>query len=322
MPRVRHLPSDEPRSEYDRHVHIDGLLRNESCPSHTELARRLGVSSKTIQRDFAKLRKRGAKIVLRLDGTGWRYQDKTFVLPTLYASSDDVVALALARRALARHTSPLGQHAGEAFDAALAALPAAHRENVRVLGESVVFTGYPSTPLQDGVWDSIVKAITGRWTLDLRYDFGERARDRRVDPYGLIVSDGDWFLHGFSHHHQARRTFFVPRIQRAEVRLRHFDLPADFSLEAYVANGFKGLQTDDGPVHEITLRFAPEVAHVAETRRWTDHQISERQPDGALLVTFRTSAMFLVEREVRAWGEAVAKIRDEELADSAASVAP
>ncbi|MDY7231838.1 helix-turn-helix transcriptional regulator [Hyalangium rubrum] len=64
--------------------------------------------------------------------------------------------------------------------------------------------------------------------------------DRRVDPYGLALRRGVWTLVGYCHLRQGLRTFHIQRIREMKVnpskpRTPDFEVPADFSLDAYVA---------------------------------------------------------------------------------------
>jgi proteasome accessory factor B len=65
--------------------------------------------------------------------------------------------------------------------------------------------------------------------------------DRKVDPYGLALRRGVWTLVGYCHMRQGLRTFHVHRIRELKVntarpRTPDFEVPADFSLDAHVAN--------------------------------------------------------------------------------------
>ncbi len=60
--------------------------------------------------------------------------------------------------------------------------------------------------------------------------FGYREIDRRVDPWGLLLRAGFWYLIGFDHGRDARRTYRIDRIE-GEVDVvdgETFERPADF----------------------------------------------------------------------------------------------
>src|SRR6202035_1457865 len=60
--------------------------------------------------------------------------------------------------------------------------------------------------------------------------------DRRVDPYGFIVSNGRVYLVGYDHNRTDMRVFAVDNVSEVRVTPQVFEKPADFNLDAYGAN--------------------------------------------------------------------------------------
>lgn len=94
----------------------------------------------------------------------------------------------------------------------------------------------------DAVW-------TGR-RLDLRYGEGER----RVDPLGLVLKAGRWYL--VAAHRSRPRTYRVGRITAAEVRDERAERPENFDLAAWWAGSAADF---DRAIRrtEVTLRVSP-----------------------------------------------------------------
>ena len=82
-------------------------------------------------------------------------------------------------------------------------------------------------------------------------------------------------------------------------------MPKGFDLRKYTEAGFQGLQSDGMPDREIVLRFCPEVAESVSARPWSHHQKAIKESSGHLRISFQTSALFRVEREVLSWGDKV-----------------
>ncbi len=70
------------------------------------------------------------------------------------------------------------------------------------------------------------EAVSGRTSVRFTY----REVDRTIDPWGLLLRDGYWYLIGFDHERSARRTYRIDRIQGDVEPLpdRNFDRPSDF----------------------------------------------------------------------------------------------
>jgi proteasome accessory factor B len=69
----------------------------------------------------------------------------------------------------------------------------------------------------------------------------DQETERRVDPYGLALRQGTWWLVGYCHLRQDLRTFRVNRIREIKVnpsrpRTADFEVPADFKLQDHVAS--------------------------------------------------------------------------------------
>ncbi|MFV0533076.1 MAG: helix-turn-helix transcriptional regulator [Cumulibacter sp.] len=78
----------------------------------------------------------------------------------------------------------------------------------------------------EAVWDGV--------RLDIRYTTGDRTRSRRLDPLGLVLKNGVWYL--VAAHRGQVRTYRVQRISEALRREELAQRPADFDLPTYWAS--------------------------------------------------------------------------------------
>lgn len=106
----------------------------------------------------------------------------------------------------------------------------------------------------------IETAVSRRKSIVFEYRSMSRdaAMERRVDPYGLVVSRGDWYLVGRCHEQEDIRVFKVKRIRgrirNASKKEHDFAPPADFELNRYL--NLEPWQF--GPLRgEAVLRFSP-----------------------------------------------------------------
>jgi predicted DNA-binding transcriptional regulator YafY len=84
----------------------------------------------------------------------------------------------------------------------------------------------------------VAQALWRDRRLDLRYQLGGRGPDgvaptfrRRVDPLGLVLKAGTWYL--VARHRSGVRSYRVGRIRSASVRSETFERPVDFDLGAW-----------------------------------------------------------------------------------------
>jgi predicted DNA-binding transcriptional regulator YafY len=115
-----------------------------------------------------------------------------------------------------------------------------------------------------------------------------KAAPRELDPYGLYVHGGAWYVVGHDSLRGEVRTFRTGRIEKLARTGRgaaaEFAPPKGFRIERHVermlARGWKGVG------EEIVVRFAPGEAW--RLSRLTGPRVRVRRlPDGAVLASFR-----------------------------------
>jgi proteasome accessory factor B len=109
-------------------------------------------------------------------------------------------------------------------------------------------------------------ALAARKWVELTYASPRAGSDgtrRRVDPYGLALRRGIWSLVGYCHLRQGLRTFHLHRIRSltpnaSRPRSPDFEIPADFKLDAHVAQ-FPWQHRIHAPV-TVTLELGGDLA--------------------------------------------------------------
>lgn len=288
-------------SRYARLFKIDERLRAGGKPSHAALAGELGVSTRTIQRDFDYLNfSLHAPLAYDAKEKGWFYKDETFFLPQLLATADDLLALLLIRQAIEQYAgTPYAAAARRAFEIIEKALPESERKGAEWVKQRVAFTDFPPPEITEAVWRAILDSLRTARTLEIAYAKpGEPAQTRKVDPYGLIVSEGNWYLYTHDHHRNARRTFLLTRIESATLTADRYTTPADFDLAAYVREGFGGLQADGEPARTVKITFSREASPAAAERKWHPDQRESWDSAGRLTIELEARAEFQLRRRL------------------------
>lgn len=164
-------------------------------------------------------------------------------------------------------------------------------------------------------------AVSGRVSVTFRY----RDVDRTVDPWGLLLRDGFWYLIGHDHGRGARRTFRIDRIDGtvATVPGSGFERPEGFDPREAFPDDPKEIGADPTRPDAIVRVDAPharraegELGSERVTARRDDGSIEISVPCGnepafrSWLLGYLDAAEVLAPAEVResviAWLEAVA----------------
>lgn len=295
-----HRPGDY-LSAFARLFKIDEALRAGGRVNHATLAKNLGVSVRTIQRDFDYLRDSlRAPVDYDAKTKSWAYTERTFFLPSLLATADDLLALLLIHQAIEQYAgTPYAEAAQRAFALVEKALPEEGRLAAEWVKSRVAFTDFPPPEIPAEVWHAVLESLRTSRSLEISYAKpGEPAQSREVDPYGLIVSEGDWYLYTHDRERNARRTFLLTRIERAKVTGDSYRIPADFDLTAYVREGFGGLQADGEPVRTVRITFTREASAAVAERKWHPDQRESWDGAGRLTIELEARAPFQLRRRL------------------------
>ena len=266
------------------------LLQNQPNQKAGELARKLGVSLRTIHRYFAMLDEMGIPVYAEHGPYGGFSLVRGYKIPPLVFSLEEAVAVYLG-------TSLVGELWGELYhDAAQGAmakleniLPTEQRGEVDWARRSLITTGLHRTDLNPflPILDDLRHAVHEhkRVTAVYQSTTNTKATKRKINPYALVFRAGLWYLVGYCYLRDAIRTFRVDRIQKLSILSSSFRMPKDFDIHRYLENGFK-----DQAVIRACLQFTPEASHIAKSNRvlWESMQAN---PDGSINVILAAPAL-------------------------------
>ena len=296
-------------------------LRQDDCPSPRILAEWLDLNKKTVQRDLLHMRDI-LRWPIEYDQSlkGWRLKEKGFFLPLAFASKQDLQAIMILGELVAQYAeTPLGGSMQAGFTRLLELFNDNETdvEKVRAFSRRVCFAGAPVARIDSAIWMPIITALQQDQRLNIEYRKrgSEAPKWREFDPYGLIVRNRDWFVHGYCHEKKRALTLLLPYIASVKLVDEFFELPNGFDLQAYSRGGFMGLQAGDKRPQKVVLRFAPEAAGAAQSAPFMPGQKMEFERSGYLRVTFETNTLFQISREVMRWGACVEVIQPKELRD-------
>jgi predicted DNA-binding transcriptional regulator YafY len=90
------------------------------------------------------------------------------------------------------------------------------------------------------------------------------ASTRQIEPYGVIHTDGRWYLIGYCLSRRALRTFRLDRITGLEIRTAAFRRPVGFDAQRYLHEHMPFVQSEyqidvwiDMPLEEVERSVAP-----------------------------------------------------------------
>src|SRR6266568_1851332 len=194
-----------------RLLRLLSLLQARRDWTSSELATRLGVTTRTIRNNVDRLRGLGYPVDARPGVAGGYRLGSSGALPPLLLDDDEAVAVAIGLR-----TAASGSIAGieETSARALAklqrVLPARLRHRVSAYQASTLHTPSPATLVDPDVLTAIASACRDheRLRFDYRTHSGTSSR-REVEPYRLVNDRRRWYLVAWDADRYDWRTFRV-----------------------------------------------------------------------------------------------------------------
>ena len=258
-----------------------------------ELAERLGVTPRTVNRDLALFQEAGIPVQETVGPHGlklWSVAEMEGGVP-LGFSYDEAAALYLGRRFLAPLTKTF---LWEAADSALRKIRARlGAQAVRYLDWLLdtfrhTTVGWSDYSDKGDLVDALVLGCEERREVLIGYRSltAEAEESYAIRPYELVYHEGTLYVIGFSCKSNGLRHWKIDRMGSALTTDKKFEAPADFDAEAYRKSSFAVFAPKDLPVQRIKVRFAKRVARYVTEHRWHETEEIVVQDDGSVLAEF------------------------------------
>jgi predicted DNA-binding transcriptional regulator YafY len=254
-----------------RLLRLLSLLQSRREMAGSELAERLGVTTRTLRRDVDRLRGLGYPVEATAGVAGYRLGVGA-ALPPLLLDDDEAVAVALGLRTATNGTvAGIEETAVRALAKLEHLLPSRLRQRVNALGSvTVAMRGGPA------VDPAVLIALATACRDHQRLRFDYRAHDqteavRTVEPHRLVHSGRAWYLVAWDLERDGWRTFRADRITPRTPTGPRFtprELP-EADIAAYTSKGittrvyrYRARVTVHAPAEEVSTKFPPSVAHI------------------------------------------------------------
>src|SRR6476469_6471125 len=226
-----------------------------------ELARRLGVTQRTVRNDVERLRQLGYPVLASRGSVGGYRLSAGTAMPPLLLDDAEAVAVAVAlSTASGGAVDGLEETALRALTKLLQVLPTRLSGRVDALQ---AHTGRVSGRRRGGEVDGKLLALLAAAARDrevVRFAYSDHrgsATERRIEPYRLVNWGLRWYLLAFDLERDDWRTFRCDRMSQTRSighRFRLRELPAE-DVAAYVASQTRPVQMK---VSERVVIHAPE----------------------------------------------------------------
>jgi predicted DNA-binding transcriptional regulator YafY len=308
----------QPFSKQDRIIRLLRLLRLITGRPYgwttRELAERLEVSQRTVQRDIMAL-ETDLHVPLVVDG-GRYTVDPAFHLEPIVLNLHEAMALLIGARLMLRFADKANHFAANAYEKVATKLPFPMREHVLEAADLLLRRH------EDRDYLRHLTALTTAWAerrkVALTYATQPES-PRVVWPLFIepTISGHGLYLIAWDQRLRQPRNFKLERIREIRVLEERYEPPRDFSLREYLAHAW-GIWVSEKPV-EVELRFAPSAAERVKETIWQQGQELEEEPDGSLILRLVVAEPTELRHWVLGWGAACEVVSPESFRDAVAS---
>lgn len=260
------------------------LLQDRPGVTGTTLANELGVSTRTIRRYITILQEMGIPVEPAAGRIGGYWLRPGFRMPPLMFSADEAIGLAVALLATrVSNDADLPGPVASALAKIERTLPTELAGRIATIRDGFLLAEMPwpntDTFPNPTVLATLIQGSLAHQQVWMRYGTptGDQTA-RTVDPYGVLVFDGRWYLHGWCHLRKGTRTFRVDRVRRCDLVPTTFVPPEGLDLQrailGSIASSRDGIAFDimvDAPLSDVARYLSPMVgsqeAHGAEQTR-------------------------------------------------------
>lgn len=263
-----------------------------------ELAERLGVSQRTVQRDLLHLQSE-LYVPFVEDHGRWRVPPEYFPAPIPF-NIHEAMAMLISARLMLRFADKSNQFAVAAYEKVAASLPLPVKEPVLETMETLA--GRRSDPVYLKVLAGLTTAWAERRKVTITYSRDQGSFERTVWPLFIEpnFSGRSCYLVAWDPKHSSARNYRVERISEIRLLEERFDPPLGFSIGRHLGHAW-GIWTTERPV-EVELRFAPEVARRVKETVWHPSQKAEDLPDGSVRLRLLVAEPIELKHWVLGWG--------------------
>jgi predicted DNA-binding transcriptional regulator YafY len=255
------------------------LLQSHGLMSGSELARRLDVDPRTLRRYIVALEELGIPLVTERGRDGGYRLMQGFKLPPMMFDNEEAMALALGLVA-ARQLGLALAAGASAMSKLERVLPAALRERVHAVGDTVALDIARAKSLENSeVLATVSTASHQQQRLNIRYvDNSGNRTERDIDPYGLALWEGNWYVVSHCHLRKGMRTFRLDHIEVVKPIPASFGKPADFDPIAYLEEAIARLPRK----HAVQVLLKTDLT-TAKRYLFTTMGVLEPHAEGVLL---------------------------------------
>ena len=207
-------------------------LQSKKLLTATSLAKKYGVSIRTIYRDIRTLEKSGIPIVTE-DGRGYSLLSGYQLPPVMFTEKEANALITAEQLILKNKDASFIENYGNAITKIKSVLRSSQKEKTELLTQRIQFRVNVDNEKSSDYLMTVQTAITDFKLLNINYLSLENKRtERTIEPFAIYSTQENWLLIAFCRLRIEFRAFRIDAIQKLTVQNESFQ-PHDMTLERY-----------------------------------------------------------------------------------------
>ncbi|BDD04469.1 helix-turn-helix transcriptional regulator [Aureibacter tunicatorum] len=207
-------------------------LQSKRVVTSTELAKKHGVSVRTIYRDIRTLENSGIPITVE-EGKGYSLMDGYQLPPVLFTEEEANAMVTAEQLVLKNKDKSFAKSYSEAMIKIKSVLKYSQKDNASLLADRVYFGGNNTYEKTSDHLMVIQMAVTSFQLMDIEYlSLDNALSKRKVEPFAMYSTNGNWLLIAFCRLRNEFRAFRIDKIQKVNILDEKFS-PHDMSISDY-----------------------------------------------------------------------------------------
>ena len=299
-----------------RIIQIDEMLRGGSYVKIASLVRKFGVSQRTVERDFERLRDDlNAPLEYDKSKNMYHYTDPTFSVPNVILTEGELFTVSALLPLMEQYkNTPLESSFKNIMKKLVDFLPDTVSVNSSFLNQDISFISDPLPKIGENIFNMIFKAIKSSKVLSIKYQSykSQQPKEKTFNAYKVICQKGNWYVFGFEHETSDFRIYSLARIQNAQLQNDSFRVPQDFDIKKHIDLEL-GIWNNPDRFEEYEILFAKETSRYVLEREWHKDQIIEQNEDGTVLLKFKSNQSQMIYTWLLSFGNNATVIKPPEL---------
>jgi proteasome accessory factor B len=306
-PIPRQRAGEANRRTHARYYRMLEMVQRGDFPNATNFKRELGMSARSVTRDFEYL-KLDFKVPVEFcrKRNGWYFTEPVTHFPALLISAREILSMLLARRAM-DHTrnAAFAKDLENAMDKFGVVMTDEISALWTKLDSLISFRSSAIEVLVDAnVCMKVCDALLDEEEIELMYwkNRTPAPAPKRLRPIHLLCIDSAWYL--FAHEpgkpDSVPHKYLLSRMSEVRRTGTKFKRPQDFDLDELLAHSI-GVYSGDTPEH-LHLRLRDGAIGWFRERRFHDTQQFIDLPDGTAELTMDVAINPELERLILSWG--------------------